>query len=148
MIQETFVAFSLYMRGSVNKFFTAQNEKQTLCVVIFFGQRINFQGQKSKKFMHESLLFFQDWQISHYLRVQQISCYLAYEYKRQEPVPRRGLAPPVLIFQTSPPCNIFTKNTKCLRNRCQPSHKGLILGRLLVQTRLRSKVFSLGRLCV
>ena len=50
------------------------------------------------------------------------------EYERQEPAPRRGLAPPVLIFQTSPPCNIFTKITKILRNRCQPSHKGLIFG--------------------
>ena len=45
---------------------------------------------------------------------------------------RRGLAPPVLIFQTSLLCNIFTKITIFLRNRCQPSQKGLIFGRLLV----------------
>ena len=50
-----------------------------------------------------------------------------YEYERQEPAPRRGLAPPVLIFQTSPSCNIFTKIPNFLRNWCQPSHKGLIL---------------------
>ena len=29
------------------------------------------------------------------------------EYERQGPAPRSGLAPPVLIFQTSPSCNIF-----------------------------------------
>ena len=34
---------------------------------------------------------------------------VSYEYKRQEPATRRGLAPSVLIFQTSPSCNIFTK---------------------------------------
>ena len=34
------------------------------------------------------------------------------EYECQEPAPRRGLAPPVLIFQTSPACNIFTKIPK------------------------------------
>ena len=34
------------------------------------------------------------------------------EYERQGPAPRRGLAPPVLIFQTSPSCNIFTKIPK------------------------------------
>ena len=43
-----------------------------------------------------------------------------YEYERQGPAPRRGLAPPVLIFQTSPSCNIFTKIPKFWRNRCQP----------------------------
>ena len=36
---------------------------------------------------------------------------------------------PVLIFQTSPSCNIFTKIPNFLRNRCKPSHKGLIFGR-------------------
>ena len=50
---------------------------------------------------------------------------ITYEYERQEPAPRRGLAPPVLIFQTSPSCNFFTKNPNFFRNRCQPSHKGL-----------------------
>ena len=30
-----------------------------------------------------------------------------YEYERQGPAPRSGLAPPVLIFQTSPSCNFF-----------------------------------------
>ena len=54
---------------------------------------------------------------------------VSYEYKRQEPATRRGLAPSVLIFQTSPSCNIFTKIPNFLRNRCQPSHKGLIFGR-------------------
>ena len=54
---------------------------------------------------------------------------VSYEYKRQEPATRRGLAPPVLIFQTSPSCNIFTKIPNFFRNRCQPSHKGLIFGR-------------------
>ena len=42
---------------------------------------------------------------------------LEYEYQRQEPAPRRELAPPMLFFQTSPPCNIFTKITNFLRNR-------------------------------
>ena len=54
----------------------------------------------------------------------------SYEYARQEPAPRRGLAPPGLIFQTSPPCNIFNKIPKFLRNWCQSWHKGLIFGRL------------------
>ena len=37
---------------------------------------------------------------------------LIYEYERQGPAPRSGLAPPVLIFQTSPSCNIFIKISK------------------------------------
>ena len=60
------------------------------------------------------------------------SCCSTYEYKRQEPAPRRGLAPPVLIFQTSPSCNFFTKIPRLWRNWCQPSLKGLILGPILV----------------
>ena len=40
----------------------------------------------------------------------------------------RGLAPRMLIFQTSSLCNIFTKIPKFLRNRCQPSNKGLVFG--------------------
>ena len=51
-----------------------------------------------------------------------------YEYKQHMHAPRKGLAPPMLIFQTSPSCNIFTKNPKFYRNRCQPSHKGPIFG--------------------
>ena len=53
-----------------------------------------------------------------------------YEYKRQEPAPRKGLAPLVLIFQTSPSCNIFNKILKYFRNGCQPSQKGLVFGRI------------------
>ena len=56
----------------------------------------------------------------------------SYDYERQVPAPRSGLAPPVLIFQTSPSCNIFTKIPEFSKNWCQPSHKGLIFGRLLV----------------
>ena len=55
-----------------------------------------------------------------------------YEYNDQDLAPRRGLAPPVLILQTSPLCNIFTKILIFFTNRCQPSHKGLIFGRILV----------------
>ena len=55
-----------------------------------------------------------------------------YEYERQEPAPRRGLAPPMLIFQTSPSRHIFTKIPIFFLNQCQPSHKGLIFGQLLV----------------
>ena len=46
------------------------------------------------------------------------------EYEYQELAPRKGLAPPVLIFQTSPSCNIFTKIPNLFRNQCQHSHKG------------------------
>ena len=38
--------------------------------------------------------------------------YDLYEYERQGPAPRSGLAPPMLIFQTSPLCNIFIKISK------------------------------------
>ena len=34
----------------------------------------------------------------------------------------------MLIFQTSPLCNIFDKISKFFRNRCQPLHKELIFG--------------------
>ena len=65
--------------------------------------------------------------------IQQITTVTTtFEYERQGPAPRRGLAPPVLIFQTSPSCNIFTKIPNFLRNRCQPSHKGLVFGRYWV----------------
>ena len=71
--------------------------------------------------------------------------------ERHEPAPHRGLAPTMLIFQTSPSCNIFSKIPKFFkigasprtkgwflavyrsklpwfgRNPCQPSHKGLAL---------------------
>ena len=61
------------------------------------------------------------------------ACKYGSEYEHQEPAPRRGLAPPVLIFQTSLLCNNFTKIPKFLKNQCQPSHKGLVFGRFLVQ---------------
>ena len=34
----------------------------------------------------------------------------------------------IFSVQTSPLCNIFTRIPKCLRNRCQPSHKGMVFG--------------------
>ena len=58
--------------------------------------------------------------------------YMIYEYAHQEPAPCGGMVPPVLILQTSPLCNIFTKIPIFFRTLCQPSHKGLIFGQLLV----------------
>ena len=75
------------IRCSENKSFTARTAKQTLCAINFVGQRIHFQGQKSKIFMQWSLPFFQD---PDYVAnkslfaglIQQISCFLIGEPKK------------------------------------------------------------------
>ena len=51
------------------------------------------------------------------------------EYERHRPAPSSGLAPPMLIFQTSPSCNIFLKISKSM----QPTHKGLVFARFFVK---------------
>ena len=52
-----------------------------------------------------------------------------YEYKQHMHAPRKGLAPPLLIFQTSPSCNIFTKISRIFRNWSQPLNEGLLFCR-------------------